>query len=251
MKVSAAAVLSLLASQASAFAPAKSFGVRSEVSLDAKKSISDLSDDELKGKKILIRCDVNVPLDGKTITDDTRITASIPTIEYLTSKGAKVSVCSHLGRPKDGPEDKFSLAPCADRMGELLGKDVALAPDCIGDDVAKMVDALEDGDVLMLENTRFYKEETKNESEFVEKLAAPFDMFVNDAFGTAHRAHASTEGVTKFLSPAVSGFLLAKELEYLDGAISNGEKPMAAIVGGSKVSSRLQSLMLFLISVRR
>ena len=134
------------------------------------------------------------------------------------------------------------MAPCAERMGELLGKDVALAPDCIGDEVAKMVDALEDGDVLMLENTRFYKEETKNEPEFVEKLAAPFDMFVNDAFGTAHRAHASTEGVTKFLSPAVSGFLLAKELEYLDGAIANGEKPMAAIVGGSKVSSKITVL---------
>merc|ERR1719390_10435 len=242
MKVSAAAVLSLLASQASAFAPAKSFGVRSEVSLDAKKSITDLSDDELKGKKVLIRCDVNVPLDGKTITDDTRIRASIPTIEYLTGKGAKVTVCSHLGRPTDGPEDKFSLGPCAERMGELLDKKVELAPDCIGDDVAKMVDGLEDGDVLMLENTRFYKEEEKNEPEFVEKLAAPFDMFVNDAFGTAHRAHASTEGVTKFLQPSVSGFLLAKELEYLDGAIQNGEKPMAAIVGGSKVSSKITVL---------
>ena len=185
---------------------------------------------------------MNVPLDGKTITDDTRIRASIPTIEYLTGKGAKVTVCSHLGRPKDGPEDKFSLGPCAERMGELLDKKVELAPDCIGDDVAKMVDGLEDGDVLMLENTRFYKEETKNEAEFVEKLAAPFDMFVNDAFGTAHRAHASTEGVTKFLSPSVSGFLLAKELEYLDGAIANGEKPMAAIVGGSKVSSKITVL---------
>merc|ERR1719390_523609 len=242
MKVSAAAVLSLLASQASAFAPAKSFGVRSEVSLDAKKSITDLSDDELKGKKVLIRCDVNVPLDGKTITDDTRIRASIPTIEYLTGKGAKVTVCSHLGRPTDGPEDKFSLGPCAERMGELLDKKVELAPDCIGDDVAKMVDGLEDGDVLMLENTRFYKEETKNEAEFVEKLAAPFDLFVNDAFGTAHRAHASTEGVTKFLQPSVSGFLLAKELEYLDGAVNNGETPMAAIVGGSKVSTKITVL---------
>merc|ERR1719329_1103891 len=208
----------------------------------AKKSVKDLGAGALKGKKVLIRCDLNVPLDGKKITDDTRIRASVETIKYLVGKGARVAVSSHLGRPKDGPEDKFSLAPCADRMGELLGKDVALAPDCIGDDVAKMVDALEDGDVLMLENTRFYKEETKNESEFVEKLAAPFDMFVNDAFGTAHRAHASTEGVTKFLSPAVSGFLLAKELEYLDGAVSNGEKPMAAIVGGSKVSSKITVL---------
>merc|ERR1712038_274137 len=167
---------------------------------------------------------------------------SIPTIEFLKSKGAIVTVCSHLGRPKDGPEDKFSLGPCAVRMGELLGQDVTLAPDCIGDDVAKIVGDASEGDVIMLENTRFYKEETKNEPEFVEKLAAPFDLFVNDAFGTAHRAHASTEGVTKFLSPAVSGFLLAKELEYLDGAVANGEKPMAAIVGGSKVSSKITVL---------
>jgi len=214
----------------------------SPVALDAKKSIGDLADDELKGKKVLVRCDVNVPLDGKKITDDTRIRSSIPTIEYLKSKGAIVTVCSHLGRPKDGPEDKFSLAPCAERMGELLGQEVTLAPDCIGDDVAKIVGDAKEGDVIMLENTRFYKEETKNESGFVEKLAAPFDMFVNDAFGTAHRAHASTEGVTKFLTPSVSGFLLAKELEYLDGAIATGERPMAAIVGGSKVSSKITVL---------
>jgi len=190
----------------------------------------------------LIRCDVNVPLDGKKITDDTRIRSSIPTIEYLKGKGAIVTVCSHLGRPKDGPEDKFSLGPCAERMGELLGQDVTLAPDCIGEGVTAIVDAAKEGDVIMLENTRFYKEETKNEPEFVEKLAAPFDLFVNDAFGTAHRAHASTEGVTKFLQPSVSGFLLAKELEYLDGAVTGGEKPMAAIVGGSKVSSKITVL---------
>jgi len=196
----------------------------------------------LKGKKVLVRCDVNVPLDGKTITDDTRIRSSIPTIEYLKGKGAIVSVCSHLGRPKDGPEDKFSLGPCAERMSELLGQDVTLAPDCIGDEVSKIVDGAKEGDVIMLENTRFYKEETKNEAAFVEKLAAPFDLYVNDAFGTAHRAHASTEGVTKFLQPSVSGFLLAKELEYLDGAVTNGEKPMAAIVGGSKVSTKITVL---------
>jgi len=245
MKLSCAAVLALFISSASAFAPASSFGVRSiapSFELEAKKSISDLADDELKGKKVLVRCDVNVPLDGKTITDDTRIRSSIPTIEYLVSKGAIVTVCSHLGRPKDGPEDKFSLGPCAERMSELLGKEVKLAPDCIGDEVLAIVDGASEGDVIMLENTRFYKEETKNEPEFVEKLAAPFDLFVNDAFGTAHRAHASTEGVTKFLSPAVSGFLLAKELEYLDGAVTNGEKPMAAIVGGSKVSSKITVL---------
>merc|ERR1719194_305102 len=142
----------------------------------------------------------------------------------------------------EGPEDKFSLGPCAERMTEYIGSEVKLAPDCIGEEVAAIVDAASEGDVVMLENTRFYKEETKNEEGFVEKLAAPFDLFVNDAFGTAHRAHASTEGVTKFLQPSVSGYLLAKELEYLDGAIQNGEKPMAAIVGGSKVSSKITVL---------
>jgi phosphoglycerate kinase len=241
------ALVALLAtfSTASAFVPASTFGVRSfapTFELEAKKSIEDLTEAELKGKKVLVRCDVNVPLDGKKITDDTRIRSSIPTIEYLKSKGAIVSVCSHLGRPKDGPEDKFSLGPCAERMSELLGQEVKLAPDCIGDEVKKIVDSAKEGDVIMLENTRFYKEETKNEPGFVEKLAAPFDLYVNDAFGTAHRAHASTEGVTKFLSPSVSGFLLAKELEYLDGAVSNGEKPMAAIVGGSKVSTKITVL---------
>jgi len=248
MKFINAALFALAASTTSvaAFAPA-AFGVRAPVStfdfeLEAKKSIEDLSDADLKGKKVLIRCDVNVPLDGKTITDDTRIRSSIPTIEYLKGKGAIVSVCSHLGRPKDGPEDKFSLGPCAERMGELLGQEVKLVGDCIGDDVKAAVDGASDGDVLMLENTRFYKEETKNEAGFVEKLAAPFDLYVNDAFGTAHRAHASTEGVTKYLSPSVGGFLLAKELEYLDGAVSNGKKPMAAIVGGSKVSSKITVL---------
>jgi phosphoglycerate kinase len=236
--------LAATAQTASAFAPAQSFGrtFAPAVSLEAKKSIEDLADDELKGKKVLVRCDVNVPLDGKTITDDTRIRSSIPTIEFLKGKGAIVTVCSHLGRPKDGPEDKFSLGPCAERMGELLDQKVTLAPDCIGDEVTKIVSEAKEGDVIMLENTRFYKEETKNEEGFVEKLAAPFDLYVNDAFGTAHRAHASTEGVTKFLQPSVSGFLLAKELEYLDGAVNGGEKPMAAIVGGSKVSSKITVL---------
>ena len=210
--------------------------------MSTKKTVEDLSEDEIKGKKVLVRCDLNVPLDGKTITDDTRIRSSIPTIEYLKDKGAIVTVCSHLGRPKNGPEDKYSLGPCADRMGELLGQKVTLAPDCIGEEVSAIVEAASPGDVIMLENTRFYPEETKNDPVFVEKLAAPFDLYVNDAFGTAHRAHASTEGVTKFLQPSVSGFLLAKELEYLDGAVNGGEKPMAAIVGGSKVSSKITVL---------
>jgi phosphoglycerate kinase len=245
MKFSTSAlVLALLSSTASAFVPSPAFrtAVPSVFELEAKKSVEDLSDDELKGKKVLIRCDLNVPLDGKTITDDTRIRASIPTLKYLLDKGATVAVCSHLGRPKSGPEDKFSLSPCAARLSELLDMEVPLAPDCVGDEVAKMVSEAGEGKCILLENTRFYKEEEKNEPGFVEKLAAPFDMFVNDAFGTAHRAHASTEGVTKYLSPSVSGFLLAKELEYLDGAVTSGEKPMAAIVGGSKVSSKITVL---------
>lgn len=208
-----------------------------------KKTVEDLTEADLKGKKVLVRCDLNVPLDGKTITDDTRIRSSIPTLEYLKGKGAIVAVCSHLGRPKEGPEDKFSLAPCAARMGELMSTTIPLVNDCIGDEVKKAVDGAKEGDIIMLENTRFYKEESKNDAGFVEKLAAPFDLYVNDAFGTAHRAHASTEGVTKFLKPSVAGFLLAKELKYLDGAVSSGDpKTMAAIVGGSKVSTKITVL---------
>ena len=195
-----------------------------------------------QGKKVLVRCDLNVPLDGQKITDDTRIRASVATLEYLLQQSARVAICSHLGRPKSGPEEKFSLAPCAARLTELLGKEVKLAPDCVGDEVSEMVGQMADGDVILLENTRFHEGETKNDPAFCEKFAAPFDLFVNDAFGTAHRAHASTEGVTKHLSPSVAGFLLAKELEYLDGAVNNGEKPMAAIVGGSKVSSKITVL---------
>ena len=209
--------------------------------MTSKKTIKDVADC-LSGKNVLIRCDLNVPLDGKVITDDTRIRSSIPTIEFLVEAGAKVFVCSHLGRPKDGPEERFSLAPCAARMGELLGKDVKLAPDCVGAEVQEMVSAAKIGDVVLLENTRFYKEETKNDGAFAQNLARPFDVFVNDAFGTAHRAHASTEGVAKHLSPSVCGFLLSKELQFLDGAVNNGEKPMAAIVGGSKVSSKITVL---------
>jgi hypothetical protein len=339
----------------------------------AKKSVGDLTKADLEGKRVLVRCDLNVPLDGcalhrperpcrpqcirtvaprrarcapgvldeqhpwlmhvpsssrrcrlpprsKTITDDTRIRASIPTVKYLIDNGAKVLLSSHLGRPKGGPEDKFSLGPVAPRLSELLGKEVTMAPDCIGDAgenrrartprrltvhwrdlpfalssalsrtprrppfpsqsrplqsrrvctppppprlplnppscsdallppspaVAECVAKMSNGDVLLLENTRFYKEEEKNDPEFAEKLAANADMFVNDAFGTAHRAHGSTEGVTKFLSPSVAGFLLQKELDYLDGAVSDPKRPFAAIVGGSKVSSKIgviESLM--------
>merc|ERR1719311_1655757 len=177
-----ALVLALVAG-AQAFSPSAWTNTRGQVSMMAKKSVEDVA--ELEGKKVLIRCDLNCPLDGKTITDDTRIRASVPTLKYLLEKGAKVFACSHLGRPKDGPEDKFSLAPCAARMSELLGKEVKLAPDCIGDAVADIAGSAADGDVVLLENTRFYKEETKNEAEFVKKFAAPYDMFVNDAFGTA------------------------------------------------------------------
>jgi len=219
---------------------------RSSVVEMAKKSVGDMTEADLKGKKVLVRCDLNVPLDGKTITDDTRIRASIPTIEYLKKNGAKVLLSSHLGRPKDGPEDKFSLGPVAPRLSELLGTEVKLAPDCIGDGVKECVDAMAEGDVLLLENTRFYKEEEKNVPEFAEKLAANADMFVNDAFGTAHRAHGSTEGVTKYLDTSVAGFLLQKELDYLDGAVAEPKRPFCAIVGGSKVSSKIgviESLM--------
>jgi len=211
-----------------------------------KASVGDLSDAELKGKRVLVRCDLNVPLEGKTITDDTRIRASIPTVKYLMGKGAKVLLASHLGRPKDGPEDKFSLSPVAPRLTELLGTEVKMAPDCIGDAVKECVDAMKDGEVILLENTRFYKEEEKNVPEFAEKLAMNADLFVNDAFGTAHRAHGSTEGVTKYLDTSVAGFLLQKELDYLEGAVSEPKRPFAAIVGGSKVSSKIgviESLM--------
>jgi len=219
---------------------------RSSVVEMAKKSVGDLAEADLKGKKVLVRCDLNVPLDGKTITDDTRIRASVPTVKYLMEKGAKVLLASHLGRPKSGPEDKFSLGPVAPRLTELLGKEVVMAPDCIGEATAECIGKMADGDVVLLENTRFYKEEEKNVPEFAEKLAANADLFVNDAFGTAHRAHGSTEGVTKFLSPSVAGFLLQKELDYLDGAVSEPKRPFAAIVGGSKVSSKIgviESLM--------
>lgn len=229
-----------LVAGATAFTPS-AWTRRGQVTMMAKKSVEDVA--ELKGKKVLVRCDLNCPLDGKTITDDTRIRASVPTLKYLLEKGAKVAACSHLGRPKDGPEDKFSLGPCADRMGEYLpDSNCKLAPDCVGPEVEALVDGMKEGELIILENTRFYKEETKNDAAFAEKFAKPFDMFVNDAFGTAHRAHASTEGVTKFLETSVSGFLLKKELDYLDGAIKSGEKPLAAIVGGSKVSSKITVL---------
>lgn len=205
-----------------------------------KKTINDLSSADLQGKRVLVRADFNVPLDEQgNITDDTRIRAALPTINALTSKGAKVILCSHFGRPKNGPEDKYRLTPVGTRLSELLGKPVVKTNDCIGDEATAAVNAMQPGDVVLLENVRFYKEEEKNDPAFAEKLASVADLYVNDAFGTAHRAHASTEGVTKYLKPSVAGLLIEKELEYLQSAIENPKRPLAAIVGGSKVSSKI------------
>ncbi|KAJ4810303.1 Phosphoglycerate kinase [Rhynchospora pubera] len=204
-----------------------------------KKSVGSLTDADLKGKRVFFRADLNVPLDeNQHITDDTRIRASVPTIKYLKDHGAKVVLASHLGRPK-GVTPKYSLKPLVPRLSELLGVEVVMANDCIGEEVEAQAAALPEGGVLLLENVRFHKEEEKNEPEFAKKLAALADLYVNDAFGTAHRAHASTEGVTKYLKPAVAGFLMQKELDYLVGAVANPKKPFAAIVGGSKVSSKI------------
>ncbi len=203
-----------------------------------KKTVANLSASDLSGKRVLVRADFNVPLDNGNITDDTRIRAALPTIQDLASKGAKVILCSHFGRPK-GVTEKLRLTPVAKRLSELLGKEVKKTDDCIGDEVAATVAAMQDGDVVLLENVRFYPEEEANDPEFAKKLASVADLYVNDAFGTAHRAHASTEGVTKYLSPSVAGFLMEKELQYLGSAIDNPQRPLAAIIGGSKVSSKI------------
>ncbi|MHC5600029.1 MAG: phosphoglycerate kinase [Nostoc sp.] len=205
----------------------------------SKKSLASLSSADISGKRALVRVDFNVPVDDKgNITDDTRIRAALPTIQDLTQKGAKVILASHFGRPK-GVDEKLRLTPVAKRLSELLGQEVVKTDDSIGDEVAAKVAALENGQVLLLENVRFYPEEEKNNPEFAQKLAANADFYVNDAFGTAHRAHASTEGVTKFLSPSVAGYLVEKELQYLQNAIENPQRPLAAIIGGSKVSSKI------------
>jgi phosphoglycerate kinase len=204
-----------------------------------KKSVASLSAAELTGKKVLVRADFNVPVDdsGK-ITDDTRIRAALPTIQDLIGKGAIVILCSHFGRPK-GVDEKLRLTPVSDRLSELLGQTVVKCNDCIGDEVASKVAAMTNGQVALLENVRFYPEEEKNDPEFAKKLASIADLYVNDAFGTAHRAHASTEGVTKYLKPSVAGYLIESELKYLQGAIESPQRPLAAIVGGSKVSSKI------------
>ncbi|HEY9866965.1 MAG TPA: phosphoglycerate kinase [Candidatus Obscuribacterales bacterium] len=204
----------------------------------SKKTVADLSASDLSGKRVLVRVDFNVPLDNGSITDDTRIRAALPTIQDLTSKGAKVILTSHFGRPKGQVNESMRLTPVAARLSELLGKPVKKFDDCIGDEVVQGVAELQNGDVALLENVRFYAEEEDNDPEFAKKLAAVADLYVNDAFGTAHRAHASTEGVTHYL-PSVAGYLIEKELKFLQGAIEEPLRPLAAIVGGSKVSSKI------------
>ena len=206
----------------------------------AKRSLASLSADELRGKRVLVRVDFNVPLnDAGAITDDTRIRAALPTINDLTGKGAKVILSAHFGRPKGQVNEGMRLTPVAARLSELLGKTVVKTDSCIGPDAEAKVAAMAEGDVVLLENVRFFAEEEKNEGDFAKKLASLADVYVNDAFGAAHRAHASTEGVTQYLSPSVAGYLMEKELQYLQGAIDEPKRPLAAIVGGSKVSSKI------------
>jgi phosphoglycerate kinase len=206
----------------------------------AKKTIANLSAEDLTGKRVLVRVDFNVPLDENgAISDDTRIRAALPTIKDLVGKGAKVILCSHMGRPKGQVKDNLRLTPVAKRLGELLGQGVVMCDDCIGDSVKSAIDGLSNGQVALLENLRFYNEEEANDPEFAKKLAANADLYVNDAFGTAHRAHASTEGVTHYLSPNVAGYLIEKELQFLQATIDNPNRPLAAIIGGSKVSSKI------------
>ena len=206
----------------------------------AKLSLSSLNKSELDGKKVLVRVDFNVPLnDNGEITDDTRIRAAVPTIEYLIKNSAKVILAAHFGRPKGKVNEKMRLTPVAERLSSIIKKNVSLSSNCIGDDANLISNNLQNGDVMLLENVRFHPEEENNDLNFAKELASIADIYVNDAFGAAHRAHASTQGVTKFLSPSVAGFLLDKELQYLQGAIDNPKRPLAAIVGGSKVSSKI------------
>jgi phosphoglycerate kinase len=210
-----------------------------EINPVTKKTVANLSASDLSGKRVFVRADFNVPIDGGKITDDTRIRAALPTIQDLTSKGAKVILSSHFGRPKGKVNEDMRLTPVGVRLGELLGKPVVKVDDCVGEQVASAVGNMKDGDVLLLENVRFYPGEEGNDPEFAKQLASVADLYVNDAFGTAHRAHASTEGVTKYLSPSVAGYLIEKELKFLQGAIESPQKPLAAIIGGSKVSSKI------------
>lgn len=201
----------------------------------SKKTIREI---DAKGKKVLVRVDFNVPMKDGQITDDSRIRAALPTIQYLIDHDAAVILCSHLGRPKGGPEAKFSLAPVATYLAKLLKMEVAFASDCVGQPAEAAASKIKPGEVLVLENTRFHPEEEANDLVFGKKMASLADLYVNDAFGTAHRAHASTEGVTHFL-PGVAGFLMEKEIQYLGQAIANPAKPFVAILGGAKVSDKI------------
>lgn len=202
-----------------------------------KKTIEDI---KVSGKKVLVRCDFNVPLQEGKITDENRLLGALPTIKYLMENGARVILCSHLGKPK-GPDAKFSLEPVANRLSELLNKEVVFAADdtVVGEHAKKSVSEMKDGDVVLLENTRFRAEETKNGEAFSRDLAGLCDVYVNDAFGTAHRAHSSTEGVTKFVDTAVAGYLINKELKFLGEAVNKPERPFVAILGGAKVSDKI------------
>lgn len=201
-----------------------------------KKTIEDI---DVKGKRVIVRVDFNVPLDdNKNITDDKRIAGAVPTIKYLMEHGAKILLVSHLGRPKEGFEDKFSMRPAAVRLSQLIGKEVILASDVIGADAKAKAAALKEGEVLMLENVRFHKEEEKNDPAFAKELASLAEIFVNDAFGTAHRAHASTAGLADYL-PAVCGFLIKREIEFMGKALANPARPFVAILGGAKVSDKI------------
>ena len=215
----------------------------------SKRSIEDLSQDELAGKRVLVRADFNVPLKDGQITDDTRIRATLPTIRYLLDRNAKVILTSHLGRPK-GKTPELSLAPVAKRLSELLGREVKLAPDVVGDQVKTLTHGMQAGDVVLLENVRWYPEEEKNDPAFAKQLAELAEVYVNDAFGTAHRAHASTAGVAKYL-PAVAGFLLHKEIDVMGKALEAPERPFVAIIGGSKVSSKIGVLQNLIDKVDR
>ena len=202
-----------------------------------KLSIKDI---DVRGKRVFCRVDFNVPLDADgNVTDDNRITAALPTIRHLIENGARLILASHLGRPKEGPEPKYSLAPAARCLAAHLGRPVAMAPDCVGPEVEAMVAKLQEGDVLLLENVRFHKGETKNDPALAAQMARLADLYVNDAFGTAHRAHASTEGVARLLQPAVAGFLLEKELLYLGQALAYPDHPFVAVLGGAKVSDKI------------
>ena len=203
-----------------------------------KKNVEDLA---CAGKKVLVRCDFNVPLKDGVITDENRIVAALPTIQYLIGAGAKVILCSHLGKPKGEAKPELSLAPVAKRLSEKLGKDVVFADDAnvVGENAKKAVAAMKDGDVVLLQNTRYRKEETKNEENFSKELASLCDMFVNDAFGTAHRAHCSTVGVASFVEESANGYLMAKEIKFLGDAVNNPVRPFVTILGGAKVADKL------------